>query len=98
MSNPWPAGLFQNYQYNQFNCYIIYGELTFREIVIQCLFSCKLILLHHMEIVSFHIFDIVTFISFPHNGVRASKVVSNKLGWTGRQLNCLAHTLSVREI
>ena len=37
-----------------------------------------------MEIVSHHIFDIVTFISFPHNRVRASKVVSHKLGWTGR--------------
>ena len=27
---------------------------------------------------------IVTFISFLHNRIRASKVVSNKLGWTGR--------------
>ena len=51
-----------------------------------------------MEIVSHHIFDIVTFTSFPHNRVRASKVVSDKLGWTGRWLNCLAHTLSMREI
>ena len=30
----WPAGLFRNYQYYQLNCYVIYGELTFREIVI----------------------------------------------------------------
>ena len=37
-----------------------------------------------MEIVSHHIFDIVTFTSFPHNRVRASKVVSSKLGWIGR--------------
>ena len=30
----WPAGLFRNYRYYQLNCYVIYGELTFREIVI----------------------------------------------------------------
>ena len=29
----WPAGLFRNYQYYQLNCFVIYGELTFREIV-----------------------------------------------------------------
>ena len=27
----WPAGLFRNYQYYQLNCYVIYCELSFRE-------------------------------------------------------------------
>ena len=40
VSNPWPAGhmwpagRFRNYQYYQLNCYLIYGELTFREIIV----------------------------------------------------------------
>ena len=43
----WPARVFRNDQYYQLNCYVIYGELTFREICIYCLLSFKLILLYH---------------------------------------------------
>ena len=52
-----------------------------------------------MENVSHHIFDIVTFTSFPYNRVRASKVVNNKLGWTGRLAQLLsAHAIGAGDL
>ena len=78
----WPARVFRNDQYYQLNCYVIYGELTFKEICIYCLLSFKLILLYHNALcfTSHFPYCYVHILSTQSCSCFKSQSVSNRLG------------------
>ena len=74
----WPARVFQNDQSYQLNCYVIHGELAFREIGINFVdcFLSNWFYFTTMQIVLHHISHIVTSVLFPHNRARALRTSS----------------------